>query len=134
MKESRSNQWVRKKKYGEDRKQWIWYYERPFSESAIFRSQAIVEDTNVMEVYYHTKPRFGVDEAASRKNIGRAIKEHLGVGKYITSVDHNNNMSRVSFYCKVDKLPDPERMKAIPRLIDESMVKVDSEKKFTDEL
>ena len=133
MKESRSNQWVRKKKYGEDRKQWVWYYERPFNESAIFRSQAVVEDNNVMEVYYHTKPEFGVDEVASKKNIGRTIKEHLGVGKYITSVDHNNHMSRVSFYCKVDKLPDPERMKAIPRLIDESMVKVDNEKQCTDE-
>lgn len=117
--------WVRKKKYGENRKQWIWYYDRPFSESATFRSQAIVEDTNVMEVYYHTKPGFGVDELASRKKIGRTIKEHLGVGKYITSVDHNNHMSRVSFYCMVDKLPEPEKMKAIPRLIDESIIELE---------
>ena len=115
--------WVKKKKRGEPRTLSIWYYNRPFKESGVKRSMASVDDRGVMEIYFNTKPGVFVNESASGKEIGRALKSEFGVDRFICDVKADgDSYARVGFYCRVESVPDPEVMEKVPSVIDENFV------------
>ena len=117
------HQWQRRKKYGMDKYQQIWYYERPFQENGIFVSAATVpEDTNVLEIYYHLKTDMFLNIRATEREMGRALKALFGCGKYICRVEHSMPLATVSFYTKVEEVPEPWKMEEVPEVIGRSLV------------
>lgn len=115
--------WIKKKKRGEPRTQSVWYYDRPFKEHGIRRSMATVSDRGVLEIYFNAKPGVFVNEGASGKVIGRALKAELGIDKFICDVRADgDSYVRIAFYCRVDCVPDPETMEKVPSIIEGNIV------------
>lgn len=117
------HQWMRRKKYAEDRHYMVWYYKQPFYESPLFISAGTMqEDTKVLEIYYHVKGEEYLNIRATERKLGRALKELFGGKKYICRVDQKVPLITVAFYTKVDGLPEPEKMEKVPELINSSLV------------
>lgn len=114
--------WMRRKRRGCESKVWIWYYERPFKESMIFRSVGIFDDRGVLEVYFHHKSDFPANVKATEAEVGNRLKRLFGCDRFICSVSQTVPMLRVSFYCRLGSLPSKEVMDEVPERISEGIV------------
>lgn len=123
------SEWYQQRKRGEEYLVNTWTYERDFTEQALRKSKATVDERGVFELYFNFRTPAPINAVQSRQAISRKLKRLLGITMFICCVSPSQSVkgggyfcSNVQFYCRMRSLPRPEIMEAIPNVVEANYV------------
>lgn len=117
--------WFKRKELGKDVIQWIWKFDRPFSERPMWDSRATVRG-NAMEIWFNFRPGGIADCRRTEKALKKEFRRLFNVkDRDICEVFSMLGFARVAYYCRVERPPAKEFMEQVEAVVERCYVEAE---------